>query len=150
MRAPRCGACCRSLATDSFRCYAEAEPEAGPAHQEGLANGEAHHVEGGKRAPRAQKTPIQKESLEAAFNSERHCFRCACSCSGCSCAPCRSFMLPSVVEKPFSSMHVAAVNPLPTEEVRRALGDRLDLTAHQVQVWLRILSVALAMLMIAS
>ena len=27
-----------------------------------------------------------------------------------------------------------AVNPLPSEEVRKALGDRIELTAHQVQV----------------
>lgn len=35
---------------------------------------------------------------------------------------------------------MCAVNPLPSEEVRKALGDRIQLTAQQVQVTNEILS----------
>lgn len=84
-----------------------------------------------KKAPtgaraRSIKTPLQREALEAAYLSK--------SCSQ-----------PALLLQQTRAAHAlgncysmtalcSAVNQFPAEEVRRALGDRIQLTENQVQV----------------
>uniref|UniRef100_A0A1D1ZYU9 Homeobox domain-containing protein n=2 Tax=Auxenochlorella protothecoides TaxID=3075 RepID=A0A1D1ZYU9_AUXPR len=71
-----------------------ATPSAGPSAAEPQSGGGTYYTSSGQRA-RPQKTPFQKETLEAAFEMNRH----------------------------------------PTEEMRRVLAERIDLTEQQVGTW---------------
>lgn len=87
------------------------------------------------RTPRSQKTPIQKEALEAAFKSKRPAADCQL---GKLCAD--AFSHTGCIAEPFGiqytyvSLCMRAVMQFPPEEVRRALGERIGLTEQQVQV----------------
>lgn len=90
-----------------------------------------------KKAPtgaraRSIKTPLQREALEAAFLSETHAFSSRSSL-GCHAPYYMSSSGPPAYRRSvFFSL--PAVNQFPAEEVRRALGDRIQLTENQVQV----------------
>lgn len=94
-----------------------------------------------KKAPtgaraRSIKTPLQREALEAAFLSEIPTFSDRSSLffhAPCVMPP---VSCPGLVSQYTSAQYflLPAVNQFPAEEVRRALGDRIQLTENQVQV----------------
>jgi hypothetical protein len=80
--------------------------------------------------PRLTKTPLQKEVLEASY--KRELFRSRPDAGeGARLPGLRGCSARTSLIRP---RPIIAVNHFPSEEYRRALGDRIELTEQQVQV----------------